>query len=101
METPALILASAPLHYGEDTVEGSATSVIVNGLASWTSHPAVRLCRRGYGNVLRVWEVYSSEGLSFGLVLETDKGFEGFDSYGGSSLEKSLSEAAWQVRVNC
>lgn len=101
VETPALILASAPLHYGADTVEGSATPVIVDRLASWADHPATRLRRRPVKPVSRAWEIFSNEGLSFGLVLETADGFEGLDSHGGPSLEFSLSEAAWQVRVNC
>lgn len=101
VETPALILARAPLHYGEDTVEGSATSVIVDRLASWADHPAARLSRRRDAPVLRAWEIFSCEGLSFGLVLQTRESFEGVDSSGGFSSESSLFEAAWQVRVNC
>lgn len=100
-EGPFSILATAPDHYDEDVVEGSATSVMIDALASWTDHPAARIRRHDVVAVRRAWEVYSIEGASYGLVLETAEWFLGLDAHGGHSCETSLAGAAWQVRVNC
>ncbi|MBE7199472.1 MAG: hypothetical protein INR70_16950 [Parafilimonas terrae] len=98
---PFSILAIAPDHYHADVVEGSATSVVIDGLQSWAEHPAARIRRRGVASAVRAWEVFSMEGVSYGLVLEAADGFHGVGSHGGGSCETSLAAAAWQVRVNC
>lgn len=100
-ETIGSIVARAPSHYGEDVVSGSATDAFVARLIAWADHPVMKSsCYRG-APVRCAWEVFSREGWSHGLVLETDEGFHGIDAYGGESRERSLPEAAWQVMVNC
>lgn len=99
-EEPFSILATPPEHYDADVVEGSATSVVIEGLNAWTDHPAARMRRHGVVSVVRAWEVFSMEGVSYGLVLQTFDQFHALDAHGGHRCEASLAGAAWQVRVN-
>lgn len=98
---PALILATAPSHYDAAVVRGSETEVIIDPVAQWDRHPTLTSHSCSIEGIRRAWEVFSTEGQSYGLVLETGGGFDGVDARGGHNTEDTLSGAAWQVRVNC
>lgn len=92
--------AVAPEHHDEDVRASSAVIVVLDPVPDWSEHPTYRARRHGAGDAIRVWEVFTMGGQSHGLLLMTDRGFDGVEPDGSISPDRSPGGAAWEIVMN-
>ncbi|MBN6819211.1 hypothetical protein ACXR8U_27115 [Methylobacterium radiotolerans] len=95
-----LVRAMAPDEYDDDTRAGSAVTVVLDPVVDWLTHPVYEARRHSAGDAIRVWEVFTLDGESHGLLLMMENGFHGVEPCGAVSPEVSPGAAAWQIVMN-